>query len=65
MKIEEITIFAYQTKGEALAIANNTVDDTLVAGISIISPGGNLAEISVAWVVLPVGWNEKRTKKLR
>jgi len=47
MKITKICIFAYPTEGEALAVANNTVEETGIAEINI-----GLADKSVAWIVL-------------
>lgn len=38
MKIQEVVIFAYATKGEALEIANNTVEETCVAALHIMGP---------------------------
>jgi hypothetical protein len=35
-RIQEVTVFAYATKGEALEIANNTVEETLVAAVHIM-----------------------------
>ena len=37
-RIQEVVVFAYPTKGEALEIANNTVEETLVAAIHIMGP---------------------------
>jgi hypothetical protein len=38
MKIQEIAVFAYQTKGEALEVANHTIEETLVAAVHIMAP---------------------------
>ena len=51
MKIQKICIFAYATEGEALEVANNTVEDTGIAEIRIIK-GLVPAERPVAWIVL-------------
>jgi hypothetical protein len=37
-RIQEVVVFAYSTKGEALEIANNTVEETLVAAAYIMGP---------------------------
>lgn len=37
-RIQEVVVFAYATKGEALEIANNTVEETLVAAVHIMGP---------------------------
>ena len=52
MKIQKICIFAYATEGEALEVANNTVEDTGIAEIRIIKGGVQPAEQPVAWIVL-------------
>jgi hypothetical protein len=52
MPIREIGLFAYRTKGEALAVANRTVEETVVAEIVIIL-NDKPAQIPVAFVVLP------------
>jgi len=51
MKIQKICIFAYATEGEALEVANNTVEDTGIAEIRIVK-GLQPAEQPVAWIVL-------------
>jgi hypothetical protein len=53
MKIQEVTIFGYATKGEALVIANATVEDTCVAAINIMR-GFNPAEVDVCYIVIPL-----------
>lgn len=50
--IKEIVLFAYAILGEALEIANSTVEETLVAKIHIMK-GLKVAPITVAFVVLP------------
>jgi hypothetical protein len=53
MPIKEMVLFAYATKGEALEIANHTVEETVVAEITIMCDGLIIAEKPVAFVVLP------------
>lgn len=48
-KIFEITLFAYATREEAVAICEQTVEPTLVAGVNI----GLKSENNQAWLVLP------------
>lgn len=52
MKIQEVTIFAYATKGEALEVANRTVEDTCIASIVILN-GLRPAERPVCFLVVP------------
>ena len=52
MKITKIGIFAYATEGEALAVANNTVEETGIAEISILGPSMQPAIRPVCWIVL-------------
>jgi hypothetical protein len=51
MKIKEIILFAYATKGEALQGANEATEDLCVASI-VITRGLKPAEFPVAYVVL-------------
>lgn len=37
-RIQEVVLFAYGTKGEALEVANNTVEETYVAAVHIMVP---------------------------
>jgi hypothetical protein len=52
MKITKICIFAYNSEGEALAVANNTVEATGIAEIRMIRGGVVPAKAPVAWIVL-------------
>lgn len=51
-KICVVEAVAYGTEGEALSIANNTVEDTLVVCVRIWKDG-RPAELPVAWLVAP------------
>ena len=51
VKIPEIALFAYQTKGEALEVANHQ-EDVEVATV-YIKKGFSLAEVPVCYLVLP------------
>ena len=62
MRIPELVIFAYATRGEALEVANHTTEETCVAGVSILvngrgqpkRGGKNLyAEVPVCYIVVP------------
>lgn len=56
-EVEQIAIFAYSTESEALKIAGNTVDPTLVAAVHVMPFRADMKP--VAWLVLPVGWNRR------
>jgi len=53
LRIPIVTVFAYNSIGQALEIANQTVEETLVAEIRIMGPGFTPAEKAVAWIVIP------------
>lgn len=47
MKITKIGIFAYATEGEALEVANNTIEDTGIAEVRI-----QFGDKPLCWIVL-------------
>lgn len=51
-KLIEITLFAYATREEAVAICEQTEEPTLVAGVNIFN-GKAPSEKNVAYLVLP------------
>ena len=52
MKIKEIVVFAYATKGEALEVANSTALPSCVAAVHIMR-GLESAPVPVAFMVVP------------
>ena len=52
--IKQIVIFGYATIGEALEIANQTSEETVV-GMVHIAKGFDIAKVPVAYMVLPAG----------
>jgi hypothetical protein len=53
MRIKELVIFAYQTRGAALEVANSAVGVELaVAEIRIVRGGVDPAQVPVAWITI-------------
>jgi hypothetical protein len=55
VKIQEIVMFAFATRGQALEVANQTTDDTCVAAVHIGVPGLHKAVATepVCFLVVP------------
>jgi hypothetical protein len=60
VKIKEISVFAYATKGEALDIANQAIDDLCVASVFIVTGLASIAKEPVVYMVMPD--QDKETK---
>ena len=62
MKIPEVVLFAFATQGEALEVANKVTGEEVCVASIVIKHGMQVARIPVAYTVLPVDFDRRRSK---